>query len=135
LAALAKVIWRGTGGGPVPPAGDLYDCPATVAIGDAVYVSGADTVDKAFAGVPGQTEDAIGVVASKPTGTTCRVVSSGAVGGYAGLATGQRYFLSDTAAGGITNAAPAGAGEKVQQIGIASSATKLHVRMDWGVIL
>jgi len=110
---------------------DSFACPPSVAEGDAVYISGTDTVDKAFAGAVGQTEDAIGVVATKPTATTATVLSHGvSAASFVGLTAKATYYLSPTVAGGITSTAPTAPGQKVQEIGIASSATKLFVDIE-----
>lgn len=52
----------------------------------------------------------------------------------AGLTPGSTYYLS-TAAGGITDVAPSGAGELVQIIGKALSATKLLFNPQAGITL
>jgi len=52
----------------------------------------------------------------------------------AGLTPGSTYYLS-TAAGGITDVAPSGAGELVQVVGKALSATKLLFNPQAGITL
>lgn len=137
---LSKVIWRYGGGTPTPPpVGTLFNCPATVAVGDVVYIlkppGAADTVDKAFAAAPpARTEEGIGVVISKPTATTCRVLAEGGANVFAGLVHGNVYYLSTTIPGGISNVPPSVSGEMMQEIGIATSATRLYVYMDPTVV-
>ena len=116
---------------PDPPDVAQFDCPATVIVGDAVYLSGVLTVDKAFAGIVGQTEDCIGIVLQKPSPTTCLVTKDGLSGAiYVGLVPGVTYYLSDLVPGGITNIAPSAQGTKLQELGIAASATDLDIHID-----
>lgn len=116
----AGVFSWGAGGGSSPTY--TYTCPGTVAVNDAVYLSGAGSVDKASnagaASVP-----AIGLVTSKPTATTCVVQASGKVSGLVGLTAGAYYYLG--AAGAISTAVPTSSGEQVQLIGYAPSTTEL----------
>jgi hypothetical protein len=56
------------------------------------------------------------------------------IAGLAGLTPGADYFL-DTAAGAITLAAPSGAGNLVQLVGFAVSATELFFNPQPGVTL
>ena len=129
------VTWNQSAGGgagpaPTPVIGDVFNCLASVAVPNAVYLSSVDTVSKAFAGVV-PTGDSIGVVVAKPTATTCRVVGKGLSGAvFVGLTTGATYYLSDAAAGGIVLTAPIGTGKKIQEMGIAASTTELYVDTD-----
>lgn len=115
------------------PVGDLYTCSASVTVGDAVYISGLNTVDRAI-GSATPTPDAIGLATSKPTGTSCRVLSTkGRTPGiFGGLIVGATYYLSDSVAGGITTTPPpaTAVGTKVQEIGIAVSTTELFLDID-----
>jgi hypothetical protein len=100
-----------------------------VAVGDAVYVSAADTVDKADASAAATTP-VVGFVVSKPLATTAIVQYDGELGGFAGLTTGARYFLALTA-GEIALPGdadfPTLAGEVVQVLGVARNATTLVI--------
>lgn len=137
---LSKVIWRYGSGTPSPPvAGTLFNCPPSVGVGDVVYIlrppGAADTVDKACAGAGTlQTPEGVGVVIDKPTPTTCRVLSEGGADVFVGLVHGDVYYLSPTTPGAITNVAPTAPGEFVQEIGIATSPTRLYVYMDPTVV-
>lgn len=122
------------GGGTVQ---DTYDCPAGVAVADAVFMDAiSNSVDEASAesGV-GQTSAAIGIVISKPTAVTAVVVSAGAAAVFAGLTPGTRYWLDPATPGGITSTVPTGAGEALQPIGWAVTATKLLVEIGESTLL
>lgn len=105
-----------------------YACPAGVAVGDAVYITGADAVDKADASAIG-TSPAFGLVRFKPSTTECIVQSSGEMDVFAGLTAGDTYYLSASTPGGITNVTP-GNGETVQPLGFARNGTTLFVLID-----
>jgi hypothetical protein len=111
------------GAAPLPTAlvSSVYSCPSGVSVGDAVYLSAADTVDQADADdltkIP-----CIGVVISKPTSTSCQVQYYGELSGFAGLAPGGTIYLAKTA-GALTQVAPTAVGDVVQRIGFARSTT------------
>lgn len=106
----------------------VYNCPPGVAVLDFVYISGANTVDRANA-TSIATAPAIGIVLAKPTGITAQVMlGSGEITGFVGLVPGSLYFL-DTVDGSISIAAPAAAGNIVQRLGRAINATTLVVQM------
>lgn len=120
---------KGLEGGTPVPLYEIYDCPTTVAVGDAVYLSGIDTVDTASA-ASDSTAPAIGFAVSKPTTTTVNVQYDGSVGGFSLLTPGNTYFL-DTVLGGITDdisAFPNGAVE--QKLGVARNTTTLLAKID-----
>ena len=121
-----------TGGGGPATSGDVVSCDVSVSIGDAVYVSASDTVDKASAEVGvGQTEDAMGIVVEKPTTTTARIIAAGVTPDiYAGLTPKATYYVSDTTPGAITDVPPTATGAKLQEVGIALSSTKLLVGIE-----
>ena len=103
-----------------------YDCDSSIAVGEAVYLSAANTVDRATASDAAKA--AIGIVASKPTSTTAIVFDRGEVGGYVGLTVGASYFL-DTTPGGIVAGAPPPSGVIVQRVGFARNSTTLVVQI------
>jgi len=106
-----------------------YACPLTVNVGDFVYLSGVNAVDKASAAGPGTA--AVGVVVTKPLPTSATVLFGSAEAGFfAGLIPAAQYFL-DLTLGGIT-ASVAGfvAGNIVQRVGQAKDATTLTVKID-----
>jgi hypothetical protein len=57
------------------------------------------------------------------SGMTAIVQTSGTVGGFSGLTTGQTIYLSTTTPGGIQTAAPTDYGQLSQVVGTAASAT------------
>lgn len=112
---------------------ELYGCVVTVAVGDAVYMSAPSTVDKANASSV-STAPAIGIVSSKPSGTTAYVRVSGSISGFVGLATGQKYFLGTTA-GGVTTTPVDTPGNIAQVIGVATSTTTLMINPESTFVL
>ncbi len=107
----------------------VYACPTTVAVGNVVYLSGADTVDQADAD-SASTMIAIGFVIDKPTTTSAVVQYGGEYAGFVGLTPGETYFVS-TVAGAIVLSSdgnyPTAAGSVVQEVGFARSATTLVI--------
>lgn len=112
------------------------DCPATVELGDWVYVTGptiggryqvaqADvtTLDK----MP-----ALGVVTAKPTATSCRVQWEGEAAGFSGLTPRRVYYLQQD--GSIDLVPPSGAGHYVQRLGTALDASVLLVSFNSALI-
>ena len=106
-----------------------FNCVITVAVGDTVYLSAADLVDRANA-TSEPTMPCIGVVLSKPTAVTCVVVMSGSASGFVGLTPGATYFIG-LAPGTVTTTVigyPPGA--VIQRIAYARSTTVLVVDID-----
>ena len=114
-----------SGGGLSTP----YACPIGVAVGEAVYLSGADAVDQAKADSV-STMPAIGLVASKPSAVRCIVRYNEEMGGLAGLSPTATYYVSETTAGAITATAPSAIGQVIQRVGVARSATRIVVLID-----
>lgn len=105
-----------------------YTCPATVAVRDVVYISAANTVDRADA-TTAATMPVVGIVTAKPTLTTADVmVGTSEVGGFVGLTAGATYYGS-LVAGGITLTAPTTVGQVVQKVGQARNTTTLLVQL------
>lgn len=100
-----------------------------MAVLDVVYFSSNDTVDKADASITAKARP-VGVVESKPTTTTCKVVQIGVVAGYAGLTAGGSVWLSPTTPGGITQTALGTPGHTSVIVGEAKSATAIAVRLE-----
>lgn len=97
-----------------------YSCLAGLAVGDPVYISAADTVAKCD-GTDGGKMPCIGIVAAKPTTTTCVVQSAGEFT-TTGLVAGSVYYVG---AAGLTTSTVGLA--VVQQIGMAKSTTVLVI--------
>jgi uncharacterized cupin superfamily protein len=110
-------------------AADTFTCPATVLVRDVVYLSAADTVDKADANVVAQMP-AIGVVLAKPTATSATVVFAGPVTGFAGLTPQLDVYVDKVTPGGLTQTAPSASGDRVQKVGFARNATTIIVMVD-----
>lgn len=75
-----------------PGVENSFNCATTVNVGDIVYVSGNNTIDKAD-NTNINTIPCIGIVGSKPTATTAIVKSSGKLSGFSGIIPGQRYYV------------------------------------------
>ena len=104
----------------------------TTANGDAVYFNGNDTVGKARADTDAKAR-VTGIIRSGAGAapTSVEVVSAGrAAGVLSGATAGTAYYLQAT--GGIGTSLP-GAANRVIQVGVASNATDLFVRIvDYG---
>lgn len=119
---------------PPPPtpatAFPIYNCPVTVNPLDIVYLSAADTVDRASAASI-TTAPALGFVTSKPTPTTCTVLFTDLeLTGFVGLIPTVDYFLG-IGAGTITDDVSGFvSGNVVQAVGVARNPTTLVVEID-----
>jgi len=102
-------------------------CDSGVAIRDAVYLDGSGVIQKADA-TSISTAPAVGVVISKPTSVSCRVVANGLVAGFSGLTIGELY-LSETA-GELTSTAPTASATIFQSMGRAISTSVVLVKVD-----
>lgn len=98
---------------------------------DAVYISAADTVDKADASAKA-TAKVIGFAPSAIGGSGSGLIQvSGVLAGAiseSGVSAGDAMFL-DTTAGQISTSRPTGAGEVVILVGYAKNATDLHIQI------
>jgi hypothetical protein len=93
-----------------------YTCTSTEAVGNLVYAtSTADTVNQADATT---SKIPFGLIAYKPSSTTCWVKHNGIMGGYSGLTAGGKVY--STASGGITQTSNGTA-----PVGVAISATEV----------
>lgn len=111
-----------------------------LAAGDMVNVfndAGALKVRKADASQANAGFRAHGFVLGSVTANgsnTALVYVEGIVTGLSGLTLGATYFLSGTAAGGITATAPTAIGHCVQEVGVALSATELAFEANQPII-
>lgn len=119
----------------------LWNCPTTVLIGDAVYASGLNSVDRAT-GAQLATATAIGIVVSKPSSTLAMVVYAGEVevfGGAIGngniLNPGSVYYLTINQPGLITNIPGGVPGQYQQRVGVAKNNTTLIVMPGDAILL
>jgi hypothetical protein len=106
----------------------LFDRDPAVAVNDAVYLSGSNTVNRANASSP-STTPAIGFCVALVGATQCKVRTEKKVGGFSGLTPAASVFLG-LSAGAITQTAPTGVGEVVQELALAISATEILLRID-----
>lgn len=111
---------------PVGIGADVFATTAGEALnaGDFVYITSTGTARKASAASGGN--PAVGfVLAAAANAAACTVYFEGSNTGLTGLTVGARYYLSDTAAGGVTATAVAGTGKLHQYLGRAYSATAI----------
>ena len=110
----------------------LYTCTTTEAVGDWVYISGADNVRQANASAS-TTAPAIGRIVAKPTTTTCLVQRNGTVRGLSGLTAGAIYFLAATAGSMVVEGAgvPNSTNNVIQMLGRAKSTTEFECEVDF----
>lgn len=107
-----------------------YTSAAILATVDALYISAADTVDKAAASADASSKLIGFAEAGVGAAATVNVCSEGVLGGFAGLTAGDRMFLSTTA-GAISSSPPVGSGNNVVQAGFAKSATEMHLQIQF----
>jgi hypothetical protein len=109
---------------------NFYTADDDLAASDALYISAANTVDKAVATNDGPPSRLIGFAKQAALDTEqVEVVSDGVLSGFTGLTPGSRYYLSASTAGAITNTIPTGPGRTIVQAGYAKSATALHIQI------
>lgn len=102
--------------------------------GDFVYIGAAGTVLKADATITGKEADGF-VLTSVTSGNSATIHTDGINNQLSSLTVGSRYYLSTTA-GGVTEVVSAYvAGNVVQVIGKALSATEILFEGDKGTIL
>ena len=109
-----------------------YTAGVGFAVGQIAYISAADTVALADVSSSGAASRVIGMAGTVATATNpVKICSAGVVSGLSGLTAGSRYFADPSTAGGITTTVPVGAGNKIFQVGIAKSATEMHLQLDY----
>jgi len=105
----------------------IYNCLAGVSVRQVVYQSAAGTVAQADASNASKMP-AIGFVVTKPSSLACYLQDEDELGGFVGLTAGAAYYVDPATPGGITATQPdVLAGEIVQQVGVAKSATVLRI--------
>lgn len=109
----------------------LFTCAPGVAVGDPVYQTGASPeVDVADGSLVAKMP-AIGLVESKPSYTSCWVVTNGTVVKTMwGLTVKETYFVGP--GGGVVRASglPTGSGAVIQELGYAKSTDTLFAQVD-----
>lgn len=111
---------------PVGLGADVFATTAGEALsaGDFVYITATGTARKAVASAGGN--PAVGfVLAAAANAASVTVYFEGSNTALTGLSVGSRYYLSDSAAGGVTATAVSGAGKLHQYLGRAYSATAI----------
>lgn len=104
-------------------------CDASVTVGDAVYLSGANTVERAIAtSVTAAT--VVGFVIDKPISTICSVAFDGIVKDFPGIIPNTQYFLSSNIAGAITEDPPVADNQILVKIGIGWDVDKFLIQID-----
>lgn len=114
----------------------LTQASENLAAGDLVNVwnSSGARARKADATTAGK--EAVGFVLSAVTsGQNATVYFEGTVTGLTGLTIGARYYVSAAAAGQVTDTPPSAAGNVVQYVGTAITATSLSFEPDDGIVL
>lgn len=104
-------------------------------LGEAVYLSAADTARKAQANAAGTARTVAFATATIVNATTGVYQTSGALGGFAGLTAGAVYYLSAATPGAITVTAPSTLGQYVQEVGVALSTTELLINIRTPILL
>lgn len=96
----------------------------SISAGDLVYFNASGQILKADANALAKA--AVGFALTSISAAASGTVHfDGTIAGLSGLTPGAWYFLSAVAPGGISTAVPTGAGDIVQPVGIAVSATEL----------
>ena len=102
---------------------------SAVAIGQAVYISAADTVALAKADAIA-TMPAIGVVVATPTTTACFVSEIGRIGSQTFASANANVYVSDVTAGLLSLTLPSGSAHVIQKMGKSRSLTDLDIKVD-----
>lgn len=106
---------------------DTYTAANALAAVDAVYISAANSVDKANAAAA-STSYVIGFAsASALAAAQVDVRKFGVLSGFSSLTPGARYYLSGATAGQISATLPVASGNTIVQVGYAKSATQLDI--------
>lgn len=105
-----------------------------LSVGNAIYVSAADTYAKAKADATG-TADVVGVVSAVPDADNFTFIEAGVITGLSGLTAGSFYFLSEATAGLLTSTAPTAETEINKPVMVATSTTSGVVQIQRGIII
>lgn len=104
-----------------------------LAAGDFVYINGSGQVMKADGTASGKA--AVGyVLGAVASGQPATVYFDDSNTALTGLTPGARYFLSATQPGRATTTIPTAAGHIVQELGIATSASSMHVGIQTPIV-
>jgi hypothetical protein len=109
---------------------NIYTAGDDLVAGEVVYISAANTVDKADVSSAGAASRVVGMVVAGALDTTpVNIASDGLVKTLSGLTAGSRYYADPATVGGITATLPVGTGNSIVQIGYAKSATQFHLQI------
>lgn len=125
-------------GGPVAEVGLVSltnSDAASTAIGEAMYIFGADAVKKAKADAAGTAQVACFATAVITSTGTGNFQFDGVLAGLTGLTAGSVYYLSAATAGAITTTAPSTTGQYVTRVGTALSTTELDINIQRFILL
>lgn len=104
-------------------------CDASVAVGDVVRMNGATAVKAIATSFLGSS--VVGIVTSKPTGTTCDITVCGPITSIlTGLDVTKQYFLSDSTAGALVTTPPTTSGNYVIRLGNAINSTTFAIHLE-----
>ena len=107
----------------------ILSCETVVAVREPIYIDISTGEAKQANATSMSTAPVFGLVVSKPTTITCKVVQLGLVTGFSALTPGNQLYLGTTA-GGLVSTAPTGSGNVFQKIGKVISATSVLVKIE-----
>lgn len=110
-------------------AGKTVECEPSVGLGDFVYLSSTSKVDQAQANSV-NTMPAVGYVKRMLNNGKCVIVQFELEKNLSGLSIKERFFISPTLPGKITNIAPTDAEHVLQCVAEAKSVTERLVSID-----
>jgi hypothetical protein len=108
---------------------EVFDRDPAVAIGDAIYLSGSNLVNRANASAEATTP-AIGFCTALVGPTQCRIRIEKSLGIFSGLTPGDPVFLGLTPGSITQDVSGYVAGQVVQELGLAVNPTTILVRVD-----
>lgn len=109
---------------------NLYIAAVTLVAPEVVYISAANTVDKADVSGGSQASRVVGVIRTGgAAAASVEVTSDGIASGFSSLTPGARYYADPATPGAVTATTPAGSGNTIVQIGYAKSATEIHLQL------
>jgi hypothetical protein len=108
---------------------EVFDRDPAVAIGDAIYLSGSNLVNRANASAEATTP-AIGFCTALVGPTQCRIRIEKSLGIFSGLTPGDPVFLGLTPGSITQDVSGYVSGQVVQELGLAVNPTTILVRVD-----
>ena len=104
-------------------------CSSGVNLGDAVYVSGPNTVARAIA-LDLSTSLVVGFVVDKDSSTECSIAINGLIINFPGITPNTQYFLSRNVEGAISLTPPTISGDILVRIGVGWATDKFLIQID-----